>query len=174
MVLPGSGMGLSLKCDLNRHLALDASYSYNWMFVRTNRRPEEYASDKPALVLPLYTMNVSYLPFPGGNARPFITFGGGIAPWWFSSQAFRGTLWDAPEADAHFSKISPLINGGAGIELGLWTHISLSCDARYYYIFSKDEHRFGTGAFTNQGVLAIRLGITYHFGRRNVSNQPEE
>ncbi len=174
MVLPGSGMGLSIKYNVGRRLILDAAYSYNWLFVRKARRPEDYVADKPAMVLPLYTLNVAYVLSPGRNVRPFVTLGGGLAPWWFSSQAFKGTLWTAPAAEANFSKISPLLNGGLGIELGLWSHISISCEARYSWVFAKDEDRFGTGVFTDQGILGVRLGITYHFGRRNTSNQPEE
>jgi hypothetical protein len=175
VVLPGSGLGLSLRYQLNRNLFIDGGFSYNWMFFRADKRPSDYASDKPALVVPMYTLNITFYPAPGHTIAPYLTAGGGICPWWFSSRASGGVLWLAPEdKDETFTQVSKMINGGLGIELRLGSKFSVLGEARYYHIFVKYEPKLGARGFGNQNLLGIRLGINFYFGSRESQKKDEE
>jgi opacity protein-like surface antigen len=173
MVLPGAGLGLSLRYEIFKKFFIEACYSYNWMFIREEKKPSAYDENTPAFILPMYTLNGTLF-LASGSIIPYITLGGGLCPWRFSSEAWRGEIWLAPEnADEDFSKTSLSLNAGLGIEVYLWPKISILCDAGYYYIFSKDETRFGTEAFTAQDFLGIRLGITFYFARKQPLTEEE-
>ena len=173
-VLPGAGPGLSLRYRLNKNFFIDGSFSYNWMFFKANMRPADYASDKPAFVAPMYTLNGTFYPMSGHRIEPYLTVGGGICPWWFSSQATGGVLWLSPgNPDEAFTKVSKLIDGGLGIEVMIWSKLSILGEVKYYHIFAKDEYKFGKGYFGDQDLLGIRLGITFYFGGKNPAEKDE-
>jgi hypothetical protein len=166
-VLPGAGLGLIFRYKLSEYFFIDAGYGYNWMFFRKDIRPSGYETHKPAFIAPTYTLNGTFFLGSGRKVKPYITLGGGICPWRFSSEAFGGELWAAPEnTEENFSKASLSLNGGLGIEVMLWSKLSVFGEAKYYYIFAKDEKKFGTVYFNNQGLLGIRLGATFYFGRK--------
>jgi hypothetical protein len=174
MVLPGAGLGLSLRYRLNKNFFIDGSFSYNWMFFQQNKRPSEYVSDKPAFVAPMYTLNGTFYPMSGHTIEPYLTAGGGICPWWFSSQATGGVLWLSPgNPDEAFTKVSKLIEGGLGIEVMIWSKFSILGEVKYYHIFAKDEYKFGKGYFGDQDLLGIRLGITFYFSSKNPAQKDE-
>ena len=166
-VIPGAGLGLGLRYEITENFTVEACYSYNWMFIKKTKRPDAYKDDKPAFVIPMYTLNGTVFLSTSKTMDPFLTAGVGIFPWSFSSQARGGELWSAPEnPDEDFSKSSLGLNIGVGVEVYLWSKISLLIESKYYYIFAKDEEKFGTDTFTRQGLLGVRLGIAYHFGKR--------
>ena len=166
-VLSGAGLGLGLRYEISQNLTIEACYSYNWMFIKKEKRPDAYKDDKPALLIPMYTLNGTLFLTSSKTFDPFLTAGVGIFPWRFSSQVTGGELWTAPEnPDEDFSKSSLGLNIGIGVEVFIWSKISLLAESKYYYIFTKDEEKFGTDGFTNQGFLGIQLGLTYHFGKK--------
>ena len=166
MVIPGAGLGLVLRYKFTQNLFLDAGYSYNWMFYRKDTRPEDYTSEKPAWIIPSYTLNGTLFLTSKHPVRPYVTAGGGFCPWWFSSRVTGGTLfWFPGTDDVKFSKISWTVNGGMGIEVAISSKAALFAEAKYHYIFARDASRFGTGSFTDQSVLGIRLGMTVYLGK---------
>lgn len=173
MVLPGVGLGLNLRYEIYKNFFIEVGYSYNWMFIKAEKKPSAYDEDTPAYILPMYTLNGT-LYLASGSVVPYLTLGGGICPWRFSSEAIGGEPWSAPEnADENFSKTSLSLNAGLGIEVYLWSKVSVLAETKYYYIFTKDEEKFGTGDFTAQDFLGIRLGITFHFGKEQLSKKDE-
>ncbi len=166
-VIPGAGLGLGLRYKITENFTIEACYSYNWMFIKKEKRPDAYKNDKPVFLIPMYTLNGTVFLSTGKTLEPFLTAGAGIFPWRFSSQVTGGELWTAPEnPDEDFSKTSLGLNIGMGIDVYISSKISLTAESKYYYIFTKDEEKFGTDSFTNQGFLGIRLGLTYHFGKK--------
>lgn len=166
-VIPGAGLGLGLRYEITGNFTIEACYSYNWMFIKKAKRPDAYKDDKPVFLTPMYTLNGTVFLSTGKTLDPFLTAGAGIFPWRFSSQVTGGELWTAPEnPDEDFSKTSLGLNIGMGIDVYISSKISLTAESKYYYIFTKDEEKFGTDGFTNQGFLGIRLGLTYHFGKK--------
>jgi hypothetical protein len=165
-VLPGAGLGLSLRYRINNSLFIDGGFSYNYMFFRKETRPAKWVSHKPAFVAPLYTLNLTYCLLPGRSVSPFLTAGGGVCPWWFASGASGGELWRAPQ-DKHetFTKVSRQVNVGLGIEVMLGSKLSVTGEARYYRVFVGRLEKFG--AFGDQDLLGVRLGVTFYFGGRN-------
>jgi hypothetical protein len=165
-VLPGAGWGLNLRYRISDSFFIDGGFSYNWMFFRKETRPSRWVSYKPAFVAPLYSLNLTYHLLPARSVSPFITAGGGVCPWWFSSAAFGGLLWRSP-ADKHetFTKVSRQINAGLGIEVMLGSKLSVQGEARYYRVFVGNVAKFG--AFGDQDLLGVRLGVTFYFGGRD-------
>jgi len=175
MVLAGAGLGISLRYRLHSAIFLEVGYSYNWMFIKKDMRPSAYLADKPALVLPMYTLNGTVLMSLSESLRPYFTLGGGLCPWRFASEAFRGDIWPAPlDSDDTFSKNSLILNAGLGLEIIPWSRVSFVVEAKYHLLFSKDGARFGTEGFNNQGFLGLRLGIVYSFGPQKSPAQEEE
>ena len=175
MVLPGAGLGLSLRYRAHPAILLEAGYSYNWMFIQEDMRPSAYTADKPALVLPMYTLNGIVLMSQSESLRPYFTLGGGLCPWRFAEEAIRGEIWPAPlDSDDTYAKNSLILNAGLGLELIPWSRVSFVVEAKYHLLFSKDEARFGTEGFNNQSFLGLRLGIVYSFGPQKSPAQEEE
>jgi len=165
MVIPGAGLGLVLRFRFTRNLFLDAGYSYNWMFYKKDTRPDDYKSEKPAWIIPSYTLNGTLFITSKHAVKPYLTAGGGFCPWWFSSRVTGGTLfWFPGTDDVKFSKISWTVNAGMGIEVNISSKIAFFAETKYHYIFAQDGSRFGTESFTNQSVLGIRLGMTLYLG----------
>ncbi|MDH7511482.1 MAG: outer membrane beta-barrel protein [Clostridiales bacterium] len=174
MVIPGAGLGLIIRYKIRQNLFLDAGYSYNWLFIKQEKRPSAYETDKPAFVLPMYTLNGTFFLVSGHSLEPYVTLGAGLYPWRFSSEAIRGEIWPAPEnTEKEFSKSSLGVNGGLGVEVRLWSKLAVFAEATYLYLFAKDEEKFGTGDFANQGFLGIRLGMTLYFGQKESSPDDE-
>jgi hypothetical protein len=163
--LPGAGLGLVLRYKLSGHFAVDAGYSYNWMFYRQGTRPSDYSAYKAAWIIPSYSLNGTFFILSGRGVRPYITLGGGVCPWWMSTRITGGTLlWFPGTDDVKFSKISWSVNSGAGVELALGARAAVFGEARYVHVFAKDASRFSTSAFTDQSLLGVRLGVTIYLG----------
>ena len=175
MLLPGAGLGLSLRYRVHPAFLIEAGYSYNWMFIKKNMRPAAYTADKPALVLPMYTLNGTVWMSQSESLRPYFTLGGGLCPWRFVEEPMRGDIWPAPlDEDETFSKNSLIFNAGLGLELIPWSRVSFLVEAKYHYLFAKDKARFGTEGFGNQGFLGVRLGIVFFFGPQKSSPKEDE
>lgn len=175
MLLTGPGFGFGLRYKLNDHFFVDGNFSYSWMYFKANRRPANYVSDKPAFVVPMYMLNLAYYPMSGGFVEPYITVGGGICPWWFSSKPFGGFLLKSPgNPKKAFTMLSKAVNAGLGFEFMLGRKVSFLAEGKYYRIFARNEKKFGTGMFGNQDVLGLRLGFTFYFHGKHASATIEE
>jgi hypothetical protein len=164
--IPGAGLGLVLRYRMSRNFFIDAAYSYHWMFFRSETRPSDYSSEKPAWVLPSYSINGTFFILSGRPVRPYLTLGGGVCPWWVSSRITGGTLlWFPGTEDVKFSKISWSLNSGAGVELTLGSKAAVFGEARILRIFARDVTKFGTDSLTDQTLLGVRVGLTIYFGR---------
>lgn len=173
MVLPGAGLGLTLRYEIYKNFFIEACYSHNWMFIEEDKKPSAYDEYTPAFVMPMYTLNGTLF-LASGSVVPYLTLGGGISPWRFSSEAIGGEAWSAPEnPDEDFSKTSLSLNIGLGVEVYLWSRVSVLGETKYYYIFAKDVEKFGTEDFTKQDFLGIRLGITFYFGEKQPLKEDE-
>jgi hypothetical protein len=130
---------------------------------------------KPGLILPMYTLNGTVLMSQSGSLRPYLSLGGGLCPWRFVEELPRGNIWPAPlDEDETFSKNSLILNAGLGLELIPWSRVSFLVEAKYHYLFGKDQARFGTEGFGNQGFLGVRLGIVFFYGPQKSSPQEDE
>jgi len=165
MMMQGAGLELSFRYNVNESFLIDVGYSYNWMYMKESRQPAAYDDNKPALVMPMYTLN-GILFLASGGLKPYLTFGGGLCPWKFSTYVSGGETFSAPgNASEEFSKTSLVLNAGFGAELFLWPKLSVLAEASYLFIFTKDAEKFGTEIFGNQGMLGFSVGICYYFGR---------
>jgi opacity protein-like surface antigen len=165
MMIPGAGFGLNLRYEINNNILVDAGYSFNWMYMKESRQPAAYDDDKPAFVLPMYTLSGTFF-LASGGLRPYLTFGGGVCSWKFSTYVAGGDTFSAPEnASEEFSKTSLVLNAGLGAELFLWPKLSVLAEVKYLFLFTKDAEKFGTEIFGNQGVLGFTFGICYYFER---------
>ena len=179
-VIAGAGLGLAFRYRILSNVLLEAGYGYNWMFIRKDKRPSGTSDDKPALILPFYTLNATVFLTTKGSFQPFLTAGVGWCPWRFADQPFRGNIWAAPADDSEdFAKRSPLLGAGLGFELIPWSRVSLIAEAKYLYLFAADAERFGESGFGGQGFLGVRLGLAYSFGprrpkasRKRIRNEP--
>ena len=173
MVLPGVGLGFTLKYKIYKNFFIETGYSLNWMFIEAGKKPSAYDTDVPAFVLPMYTLNGTLF-LASGSVAPYLTLGGGLCPWRFSSYAMGGEFWPAPEnPDENFSKTSLGLNAGLGVEVYLWSKLSVQVETKYYYIFARDPEKFGTAGFTKQDFLGISLGLTFYFGRKRILKEDE-
>lgn len=164
-VLPGAGWGVSLRYRITNSFFIDGGFSYNWMYFRKETRPANWVDHKPAFVAPLYSLSLAYhLPRVRG-VSPFVTAGYGVCPWWFSSAVFGGEMWRAP-ADKHkqFTDVSKQVNAGLGLEVRLGSKLTAQVEARYHRVLVEKLPQFG--AFGDQDLLGVRLGITFYFGGR--------
>jgi hypothetical protein len=78
MVLPGAGLGLTLRYEIYKNFFIEAGYSYNWMFIQEEKKPSAYDENTPALILPMYTLNGTLF-LASGSTIPYITLGGSMA-----------------------------------------------------------------------------------------------
>jgi hypothetical protein len=170
-VLPGAGWGFSLRYRVTNSLFVDGGFSYSWMYFRKETRPADWVDHKPAFVAPLYSLNLTYhLPSVRG-VSPFVTAGYGVCPWWFSSSVFGGEMWMSPgDRKEQFTDVSRQVNAGLGLEIRLRSKLTAQVEARFHRVLVGDVARFG--AFSDQDLLGIRVGIAYYFGGRNPRKRP--
>lgn len=174
-VLPAAGVGLAFRYRILPNVLLEAGYGYHWMFVRKDQRPSGYADDKPALILPLYSVNAVVFLGTKSALQPFVTAGAGWSPWRFAAQPFRGEIWAAPaDDDEDFAARSLVVSAGLGIELIPWSRVSVVLEAKYLHLFAGDAEKFGESGFAGQGLLGVRLGVVYSFGPRRPKPAVEE
>jgi opacity protein-like surface antigen len=162
----GFGFGLTLRYEINENFFIEADYSHSWMFIKEDKKPFAYKENTPAFIMPMYMLNGTFFLKSGYKIEPYLTIGGGICPWSFTSKALGGKSWPAPaNSDENFSKSSFGLNIGLGVEWFVLSRASVIGEVKYYYIFARDENKFGTDDFTEQDFISIRLGITYYFGK---------
>jgi opacity protein-like surface antigen len=162
----GLGGGAGFRYEVNENFYIDAAYTYNWMSVKQEKRPFDYRRTNSYLDLSSFTLNVALYLKSGYNIEPYVTLGCGIYPWKFSEDAFGGKVWGVPGGSQDsFSDSSFGLNFGLGIEVFVWTHLSIIAEVRYTYIFSRDIVKFRTDDFTQQDFLGASIGIIYYFGK---------
>jgi len=169
-VLPGAGWGFSLRYRITNSLFIDGGFSYNWMYFRKETRPAAWVDHKPAFIAPLYSLNLTYhLPAVRG-VSPFVTAGCGVCPWWFSSAVFGGEMWMAPaDRKEQFTDVSRQVNAGLGIEIPIGSKLAVQGEARYHRVLVGHVARFG--AFGDQDLLGVQVGVTFYFGGRSAKKR---
>jgi opacity protein-like surface antigen len=162
----GLGVSTGFRYEVSENFYIDFGYTYNWMSVKEEKRPFDYRHTSSFFNLSSFTLNVALFLKSGYKIEPYVTLGCGIYPWKFSEDAFGGKAWPAPgRPQDRFSNSSFGLNSGLGIEVFVWTHLSIITEVRYTYIFSKDIVKFRTDDFTQQDFLGVYLGIIYYFGK---------
>lgn len=167
IVSVGLGAGAGFRYEVNENIYLDAGYTLNYFPVKEDKRPFDYKHTDSVLSLSSFTLNGMFFLKSGYKMEPYITLGGGIYPWQFSQDMFGGKAWSAPgKPEENFSNSSFGLNGGLGIEVSVWMHLSVVGEIKYMYLFSRDIAKFGTDDFTQQDFLGVNIGIVYYFSRK--------
>ncbi|MGH7494018.1 MAG: outer membrane protein [bacterium] len=112
-----------------------------------------------------FSSSVKSTDFLGANARfrPYVGAGIGLYPFRLTDDGISGEVQKLQNGNK-FEKTSFGLNGSAGVEFLATDHMSIIGGARYHYLFSKDDEKFGANSgFGNQGLLSYGLGLAYHF-----------
>jgi opacity protein-like surface antigen len=163
----GIGLGGGVRYKINDYAFLDADYAFTWMSVKKSYQPFDYKEEHPALNLQMITVNGTFFLSVGYVFKPYVTLGAGIYPWEFSQTPLWGDPWPAPgDPTLTFSKVSPGLNGGLGLEMHLFSTCSVFAEARYHYVFARDPYRLGTDDFTEHDFLGFQIGLVYSFSKK--------
>jgi opacity protein-like surface antigen len=163
----GIGLGGGVRYKISDYAFLDADYAFTWMSVKKSYQPFDYKEEHPALNLQMITVNGTFFLSVGYVFKPYVTLGAGIYPWEFSQTPLWGDPWPAPgDPTLTFSKVSPGLNGGLGLEMHLFSTFSIFAEARYHYVFARDPERLGTDDFTEHDFLGFQIGLVYSFGKK--------
>jgi outer membrane protein W len=161
----GQNYGIAWQYFPTHTIGVQAAYDFGWQNVADQYRSE--AGKTPAFAMHQITLSGLYNfanLLPNARFRPSVGVGIGLYP-------FRLTQ-DSPTGDAQklangneLSKTSFGLNGNAGIEFLATDHLGIIGSARYNYIFSEDNNKFGADSnFSNQAMVSYGLGLSYHFG----------
>ena len=161
----GGSFGIAWQYFLKPNVAVQAGYELGWQNVDDNYT--QSTSQNPAFVVHQITLSglYNFTGALGSNARlrPYVGAGVGIYPFRLTNDGISGDVQKLANGN-NFEKTSFGLNGSAGLEFMATDHLSIFGGARYHYLFSKDDEKFGASSgFGNQGLLSYGLGLAYHF-----------
>ncbi|MGH7450837.1 MAG: outer membrane beta-barrel protein [bacterium] len=161
----GGSFGIAWQYFPLRSIGVQAGYELGRQNVDTKYRSA--TNETPAFVVHQITLSglYNFAEVVGSNARfrPYIGAGVGLYPFRVTQDGISGDVQKLPNGNK-FEKTSFGLNGNAGVEFLATNHLSVFGGARYHYLFSKDNDKFGADSgFGNQGLLSYGLGLAYHF-----------
>jgi outer membrane protein W len=139
----------------SNHLWLDVTAGYVWNRLGDN---EDFWMVQS---VPLFTLGGRYQLWEGKRLRPYIGAGGGFYVWAIQSKDL-GVAKD-PVTFERLRRADLGVFGMVGAEREMSSHIHLTADGVYNYIFSEDVNDFPSGYNGNKGYAQIRLGVTFYF-----------
>jgi len=155
--------GLQLLYHDSQHITFYTRIAYGWVYPKD----PDGSQFKPVGVykteLIPFDVNIVYNLLPQSIVRPFISFGAGFL------------LWDIRELNEPIdtfsrgkslngAKMNASLNSGLGIQLFLSPDYTFQCSIHYNRILKGNEDTIGYGDDGNNGVIELRLGVSYYFG----------
>ncbi|MDZ7305006.1 MAG: opacity family porin [candidate division KSB1 bacterium] len=161
----GASFGIAWQYFPMRSVGIQAGYELSWQNVDKQFRNE--ANKTPAFVVHQITLsglyNFANVMESTARFRPYVGAGIGLYPFRLTDDGVSGNVVKLANGKK-FEKTSFGLNGNAGLEFRATDHLSVFGGARYHYLFSKDDNKFGADSgFGNQGLLSYGLGLAYHF-----------
>lgn len=161
----GASFGIAWQYFPLRSVGIQAGYELSWQNIEKKFRYE--ANETPTFVVHQITLsglyNFANVMESTARFRPYVGAGIGLYPFRLTEDGVSGNVEKLANGNK-FEKTSFGLNGNAGIEFRAMEHLSISGGARYHYLFSKDDNKFGADAgFGNQGLLSYGVGLAYHF-----------
>ncbi|MCK6561848.1 outer membrane beta-barrel protein [candidate division KSB1 bacterium] len=161
----GASFGIAWQYFPLRSAGIQAGYELSWQNVDEPYRSENQKT--PAFVVHQITLaglyNFANLIASSARFQPYLGAGIGLYPFRLTDDGLSGSVVKLANGNK-FEKTSFGLNGNAGLAYRLSDHLSINGGARYHYLFSKDDDKFGAEAgFGNQGLLSYGLGLAYHF-----------
>lgn len=161
----GTSFGFDYQYFPARNFAIQAGYQFGRLQFDKQYRS---AGKTPNFVLHQITIAGVYRlsDLTGRNAaiRPFVSGGIGLYPFRVTQDGAGGDVVRLENGNK-FQKTSFGLNGSLGLEWAASHQIAISGGARYNYVFSKDEKKFGPD-FNNQGLLNFGVGLSYNITGR--------
>lgn len=68
-----------------------------------------------------------------------------------------------------FTDVSRQVNAGLGIEIPIGSKLAVQGEARYHRVLVGHVARFG--AFGDQDLLGVQVGVTFYFGGRSAKKR---
>ena len=161
----GGSFGINWQYFPLHNIGIQAGYELGWQNVTDSYRTE--TTKTPAFVVHQITVaglyNFADVVGQSARFRPYVGAGVGIYPFRLNDDGISGEVVKLENGNK-FEKTSFGLNGSGGVEFVASSHLSIMGGARYHYLFSKDDAKFGADSgFGNQGLLSYGLGVAYHF-----------
>ncbi len=137
------------------HATFDVTTGYGWNRLRSNDPRYFVVTTTPI------TLTARYFLRDGKAWRPYLGAGGGVYVWAILSHDLGATL--DPATLERMRRARPGFHGMLGMERRMSKHITMTGDASYHYIMSKDVKDFPSGYNGNKAYLQGRLGVTFFF-----------
>jgi hypothetical protein len=152
----GLGFGISLEKWISKYFKTGITAYLSWVDIDSSVYPGEKGT--PAFSLKALIFKNTYH-ISDRTLRPFISAGAGLYQWTVCQD---GPLGDPITFEGEdMQKTSIGLNGGGGLEYLIDRRFSLSLEANYSYILSRDSFHFGKH-FSAQGMVGLQLGISYN------------
>ena len=163
----GGGLNVGLRYEVHRNVYLEAAYGYAVLGIKQQARPFDFRHGNSYFGMSAATLGASLYLKSGYPIEPYLTFGGGLHPFFFRSGMFGGDVWPAPaKPQTSLHDTTPGVNIGLGAEANVKLNLTATLEVRYIYLFSRNPERFGTDDFTQMDFLGISVGVIYYFRRK--------
>lgn len=160
----GVGLDLRLRYQLHPNVYFVVGGGYYWMSVKSAYKPFAYREKSPALIIPMISAEWMFYLKSGYSVEPYLRLGGFYSPWRFVANGLGGETWPAiANPTQEFSDNSWGLSSALGVEVDVWTKISVFGEVKYYYMFSRNPEKFGTDDFNQQDFLGVNLGFIFYF-----------
>ena len=155
--------GIQLNYSYSPSLMFNGCFAYGWIYPKDPDGSHFRAVGKYKTILMPFDINLICYFTPPHKVRPYISFGTGF------------TVWDIRQFDDNFSTFSPgksvkgsqltaTLIGGLGLNLFLTQDYVFNMLINYHRLLKGDEDTIGFGDDGNNGIVELRLGISYYFG----------
>lgn len=158
----GPNFGIAWQFFPARRFGVQAAYELNRLNVEKKYRYE--AGETPAFVVHQITLAGLYNFATHSRFRPFAGAGIGLYPFRLAEDGFSSDTEKLANGNA-LKRTSFGLNSNAGVEFLATQRFAIVGNARYNYLFAKDDAKFGADSnFSNQALFSYGLGLSYHFG----------
>ena len=155
--------GFQLNYNFSNALDFNSSVAYGWVYPKDPNGSHFKAVGNYRTILIPIDFSLNYHFTPPQKVRPYASIGTGL------------TIWDIRKFDGEFSmfssgkslngsRITPTFFGGIGLEVFLTQAYILNIIGNYHRMLKGEEDTIGFGDDGNNGIVEIRLGISYYFG----------
>lgn len=163
----GVGLEVGLRCELHNNVYFDLSYRGNWLPIKDSQKPLAYRDNSPAFIMTSFILNGNFYLKSDSSVEPYLSLGGSLSPWHFSTSGFSRNAWPAPgNPEESFSGTSLGLHVGLGVEIFHVFPFSIFGEVKYYYYFTRDPSKLGTDDFSEQDFLGINIGAIFYFKRK--------
>lgn len=155
--------GLQLRYGLSSIVSLQASLAYGWVYPRDlNGSHFKAIGDYKTELFPL-DLNFSYNFISQSNISPVMSLGIGLVAW--DIRKLEGTIDTFSRGKSlNGSRLDATVTGGLGMEFFLSQDYAFNLLLNYKRILKGNEDTIGFGDDGNDGILELRLSLSYLFG----------